>query len=427
MSCKLFVAILCCSLAATTHAQGPSLEHAAAQLQAATVTLRVTPPKAEEGDTPQVSVFSAVSLGKGLMITPLFENENVRVRVTLPNGGQAEALPLVLDEHAGIALLTMNDKTLPAISLAEAAPKAGAWAISAAAWGGEEPVVSVGVVSGAERTLAGTSYPALLQLDLRTAATSSGAGVVNSQGELLGLIVAASAPANQRGWTYAIPISQIRRVLRAAQDRPAGAEGVMVIQRRKPFVGMVMTGSDKGVHIDRIHPGGPAERAGLEVGDEILAVDNLQIRSVYQAVRPILFKQPGDQIDLLVQQRTGQKTVKVTLGGGVVVAGAPKIKLSGLHQPKIQVAGPPTRPGHLAEVGADEQPEEPESSEVTEAAKIALLEKALDRYRSAIVIMQAQVNRQQQERANAKVLVEKLEAEISTLRNQINALKADKR
>ena len=76
----------------------------------------------------------------------------------------------------------------------------------------------------------------------------------------------------------------------------------------------------------------------------------------------------------------------------------------------------------LAEVGAGEGDEPTVATPEGEAAKIALLEKALDRYRSAIVIMQAQLNQQQQERAGSKAMIEKLESEIQSLREQLKSI-----
>ncbi|WP_197443096.1 S1C family serine protease [Lignipirellula cremea] len=424
-STLLFQAILCASLWASPCVLAqelPSLESAAEKLQAATVTLRVSPPAGAENQEPaKISVFSAVSLGDGLLVTPLFENERSQVRVTLPGGGQALAEPLVLDEHSGLALLQMDQKTAPGVTLAEKSPRAGSWVVSAAGWGDEDALVSVGVVSGVDRSLPGASYPPLLQLDLRTASTSSGAGLVNVQGELLGLIVATGEPSNQRGWTYAIPAEQIRRVVRAFRSRPAEQDGVMVIQRRRPVVGMMLTGRAEGVHIDRLTDGGPAASAGLQIGDEILAVEGVQVRSVYQAVRPLLFKQPGDTIDYLVQQEAGQKTITVALGGGVVIQGAPRVKLSGYFQPKILVEGRPLRAGHLAEVGAEPNPPAavPPDENSSDSQKIAILQKALDGYRSAIVHMQGQLIRQQQDREKTQALIEKLEGEIESLRKKL--------
>ena len=62
----------------------------------------------EEPALPQVTVFSGVSLGDGLLVTPIFVVKDARVRVTIPGGEQAKAKPLVIDQFCGLALLEMD-------------------------------------------------------------------------------------------------------------------------------------------------------------------------------------------------------------------------------------------------------------------------------------------------------------------------------
>jgi len=420
-----------------------SLEAASEKLQSSTVTLRVTPKPAEaEGDNsaedakPKVSVFSAVCLGDGKLVTPLFEGADAQIRVTLPGGPQATAKPIVFDEHSGLALLQMTNRTMAGIDLSKDSPRVGSWAVSAAAWGAEPAVVSAGIISGVDRSLPGANYPSLLQLDLRIADTSSGAGVANSEGELLGVIVATEAALNKKGFTYAIPVAQIKRLLKAHAAKPPLEDGVLIIQKRRAIVGMKLTGGLDAVVIERITAGGPAEKAGLKKGDEVVAVDGVNIRSVYQAIRPIMYKQPGDDLTFVVQQKDGLRSITVRLGGGVVVPSAPKIQLSNYEQPRISIGGPArlTPLEHVAEVGVGSAARPAEVSGDTHgraasnqtastqtAAKMALLEKALDGYRNAIVVMRGDLTKQKQQKAELESELKKMQEEISHLREQLEA------
>lgn len=127
----------------------PALETAAQKLQAATLTVRIS--AAEE--TSEVTVVTGVSLGKGLVVTPLFAPDDVRVRVTIPGGMQALATPLVFDEHSGLALFQLDNKDLTGLELGETAPRVGSWVLSGAGWGVEKAVVSLGIVGGVDSTL----------------------------------------------------------------------------------------------------------------------------------------------------------------------------------------------------------------------------------------------------------------------------------
>ncbi|MCH5374509.1 MAG: S1C family serine protease, partial [Planctomycetes bacterium] len=124
----------------------------------------------------------------------------------------------VLDEYTGLALLE-TDRAMPGtITCTDALPPIGSWVLSAAAWGTEPPAVSVGILGADERTLPGTNYPPLLQCDLRTAETSSGAGVVDGKGHLIGVVVATDAEQGNRGWTYAVPAAHVQRLMTVWED-----------------------------------------------------------------------------------------------------------------------------------------------------------------------------------------------------------------
>jgi S1-C subfamily serine protease len=419
--CALLLAAV--GVCAPLSADEPSFEQAAEKLQAATLTVRVSRADADE-DSPQVTVFTGISLGKGIVVTPLFTPDDLRIRVTLPGGMQAEARTLVLDEHSGLALLKLDDEGVAGLELAADAPKVGSWVMSAAGWGVEKAVVSLGIVGGVDRSLPGANYPPLLQLDLRTAETSSGAAVVNQKGELLGVVVAAESAEGQRGWTYAVPVKHVQRLLRA---RPEEDKGQVLLQRRKPVVGMVLDPQEGGdVIVKQLSEDGPAAKAGIQVGDHILAADGIVIRSVYQAVRPLLFKQPGDTMTFDVAGEDGEvRTVEVVLGGGVVLPSAPSFKLANVIEPKLIVTGQtvagglPRRP-NVAEVFAlgegvnDNAPLDPEAETIESlTAKIALLEKALDRYPRTIAAQRAKL--------------EEAEAQIRALEAELELLKAKSR
>lgn len=161
---------------------------------------------------------------------------------------------------------------------------------------------------------------------------------------------------------------------------------------------MRLEGDEDAIFVRQITPGGPADKAGLKVGDQVLATDGVAIRSVYQAVLPSLHKQPGDTMRFRIQRDGMYQTVEVVLGGGVELPSAPRNLLSDLIQPQLQVGRDPSgayvtrnRPGHVAEVFAPANPATDTDREPTAAEKLALLEKALDRYRQVIELQQQQI------------------------------------
>jgi hypothetical protein len=297
--------------------------------------------------------------------------------------------------------------------------------LSAAAWGLEQPLVARAIVGGVDRQHPGTKYPPLLMCDALTTRTASGAGLVDREGKLHGVIVAAEKGEGRRGWTYAVPVTHVQRILRAADEQKS--DGVVILKRRRPVVGMELAGRDDAVMVERVIRGGPAEKAGIKVGDEVLATDGVAIRAAYQAVVPTMFKQPGDTTTFRLRRGAEEVEATVVLGGGVEITSAPLDVIASFVEPKVQlirdargiVVNAPR--GGVAEVAA--QPplpdDPPPAAAPTAADKLALLEKAMGRYQAVIEIQQRQIADEQKRRQEQEAQLQALRAEIEALRKTL--------
>lgn len=432
-SSPIFVLLLAIAFTGSLRAQQPSSEGKASEgkasevktgdwkstakcLQASIVTVRIrraeTPQsdeaaKAEDstGDKsstaqPSVTVCTGFCVAPGKVITSTLASTDDRIRLTLAGGLQSDARLLAIDEYSGLALLGCDRKELTPLTLATQSPAVGEYVMAGAAWGVDQPVVSLGIVGATDRTLAGLEVPPLLQCDVRTVETSSGSPIANQQAEVVGIVMAIEEPESRRGWTYAIPATHIRRLLRSA-DSPAQSDetSVVVLKRRRPIVGMVLEGGEEAVRVERITPGGPAEKAGLKVGDQVVAADGVTIRSVYQAVLPTLYKQPGDTVRFQVRREGGAVELEVVLGGGVELPKLSQRNFSKLIMPRVQVGRnqdgqyyAQSGSGHVREVYSPPLPHEAEPpAPATAEQKIELLEKALERYQAVIELQQQQL------------------------------------
>ena len=168
-----------------------------------------------------------------------------------------------MDEYSGLMLLRAETGSLSPLPLASAVPAVGSEMLAAAAWGLEQPLVARGIVGGVDRQHPSSNFPPLLQCDVLTSETSTGAGVVNSNGQLLGVIVAADREGGRRGWAYAVPAPHIHRLIRVADDR--NDAGIVILKRRRPVVGLVLDQNNDAVLVQRLTPGGPAEKAGIDL------------------------------------------------------------------------------------------------------------------------------------------------------------------
>ncbi|MCH8046903.1 MAG: serine protease, partial [Planctomycetes bacterium] len=263
-----------------------------------------------------VIVCTGIALGDGHVVTFCNAPLAARYRVTLPRGKQAEAILRVVDHYSGLRLLGITGAKLTGLRPADQPPQVGSPVMSAAAEGLERPSISVGIVSANGRIVGQGGLPPLLQCDVRTTETSSGAAIVDAAGRLLGIVAATNSPGEQRGWTYAVPAEHLRRLLAARR------EGVLIeLKRRRPIVGWTLgPGKVKDtVVVERVVKDGPADQAGVVQGAILKEVDGRAIRNTYQAVNLILNKQPGDQVALVCETGNRRENLSLTLGGGAEI------------------------------------------------------------------------------------------------------------
>ncbi len=459
-SLTLQAGVILLSLLATASAQDlntpfVSWEKPTQRLQNATVTVRILyqspKPAAEKIDSanPQaagaatdkpsqerpagstVIVCSGLCVARNKFVTAVQVGTDSQIRFTFPGGSQGDARLRVIDEFSGLAILESKSDAATPIDLTAAPAAAGSWVMTGSAWGVEKPIVSLGIVGAVDRTLTGGSYPPLLQCDVRTTETSCGAGVVNSQGKLVGVVIGTDKPEAQRGWAYAVPITHVQRLLRVADGAKAGVKvgvppsggseedkSVIVLKRRRPVVGMSLDSeADGAIIVRRVVPGGPADKAGIKIGDHVTATDGIRIRSVYQATVPTLHKQPGDTISFTIERAGKPQEIQFTLGGGVELPSLPENQLAEILQPKVQI----TRDlkGGYKNSSPLAPREEPEGAFAAE--KIALLEKAMDRYQKVIELQQQQLKDATASRRQLEESLETLKADLESLRKQLQA------
>jgi S1-C subfamily serine protease len=362
------------------------------------------PPDEKAKEQASVVVCSGFCVAPNMVVTATLAASDDRIRLTLPGGAQSDARLIAVDEYSGLSLLSCDGKQLTPLKLAGESPAVGEYVMAGAAWGVDKPIVSLGIVGATERTVSGLLVPPLLQCDLRTVDTSSGSPLANRQGEAVGILLAIEEGKAQRGWTYAIPASHIRRLLRSVEALQLGQTAtdksqVVVLKRRRPIVGMVLEGNEEAVLVQRVTAGGPAAKAGVKVGDRILTADGVMIRSAYQAVLPTLYKQPGDSIRYRVQREDGEREIEIILGGGVELPQLSQQDLGQLLLPRIKIGRDrdgsfyaQNDRGHLREVSQPPLPAEPATPEPpTPQQKIDLLIKSLERYQAAIEAQQKEI------------------------------------
>lgn len=243
------------------------------------------------GDMPQERVLG--SLGSGVIVKPngiIVTNNHVikgadEITVVLADRREFEAEIVMADEGTDLAVLRIQsgDERLAFVPLADSDDvEVGDIVLAIGNPFGIGQTVTSGIVSAAARTQKGiTDFGFFIQTDAAINPGNSGGALIGLDGRLMGVNTAIySRTGASNGIGFAIPANMVQTVLRAALDggtlvRPwMGFNGQSVTTDIASSMGLDRPG---GVLIDSLYPGGPADIAGLGVGDIIMAIDGHEV------------------------------------------------------------------------------------------------------------------------------------------------------
>lgn len=188
------------------------------------------------------------------------------ITVTLPDGSTVPATLAGSDGGTDLAVLKV-DSQAPAVTVAQSAAVPGnlALAIGRAEDSGVNATLGIiSAVSGPWRTWRGGRLDGYIRLDLTLYPGSSGALVLNVQGEALGI----ATPALSRIAGVAIPATTIDSVVDAILSRGRVARGFLGVGLQP----VELPDHQKGLIVLSLEPHGPAATAGVLVGDVLVSL-----------------------------------------------------------------------------------------------------------------------------------------------------------
>ncbi len=268
----------------------------------------------------------------GLILTNkhVVEEENVEYTVVLSNGKKYSAKILAKDPVNDVAILKINAKNLPTLTLGDSDKiQVGQTVIAIGyALGEFQNTVSVGVISGIGRNiLAGSSsgkieeLSQLIQTDAAINEGNSGGPLLNLSGRVIGINTAMASGAENIG--FAIPINTVKKSVEQVKKSGKitypflGINYILINEEIKEKYnlsvnyGALIVKDENGISVV---PGSAADKAGLQENDIILEIDGKKISKDNPLNKIILSKNPGDKISLKILRKGKEINLTATLG-----------------------------------------------------------------------------------------------------------------
>ncbi|HSW69023.1 MAG TPA: Do family serine endopeptidase [Gammaproteobacteria bacterium] len=302
----------------------PSVVNIRAQIKITDINALSKLERSQGGPVPDkfLSVGSGVIVNadKGYILTNAHVVDDAeRVVVTLSDGRHYTAKTLGADKASDIALLQVQAKNLTAMTLGNSNDlKVGDFVAAIGNPFGLSQSVSSGIVSALGRSTLGIeNYENFIQIDAPINPGNSGGALVDTQGRLVGINTAILAPdRGSIGIGFAIPSNMAQSVMQQLIEYGnvrRGALGIGAQDISPELATAFNVASSKGALVTQIIPNSPAEKAGLQVGDVITAVNGENIKTANDVVNAVGFIRVDSKANISILRKNKPSEISAVL------------------------------------------------------------------------------------------------------------------
>ena len=266
------------------------------------------------------------SLGSGVIMSEqgfILTNHHViqgadAIQVSLQDGRMAQAKLVGSDPDTDVAVLKIDLKKLPVITLGHSDNlRVGDVVLAIGNPFGVGQTVTMGIVSATGRNKLGiNTFENFIQTDAAINPGNSGGALVDAEGNLVGINTAMfSRSGGYQGIGFAIPTSLADDVMKEILQHGRPVRGWLGVEAQAitPQIARALELDDThGVVVVGVVRDGPAHRAGLQPGDVIVAIDGKKIAEAREALIAISNRKPGDRVKLEVLRDGKSLTLEAT-------------------------------------------------------------------------------------------------------------------
>jgi Do/DeqQ family serine protease len=311
----------------------------------------------ENGSGGETSLGSGVIVAEdGLIVT----NEHVvrdadEIIVRLWNRSEYPARVVGADARTDVALLRIRPSgKLPVAVLGDSTRlKVGEWAIAVGNPFGLESTVTLGVISATGRSDLGVeSAEDFIQTDASINPGNSGGPLLNTRGEVVGINTAIVSTG--QGIGFAIPISTVMSIEQELARNGAvrrGWLGVGIQTLTPDLAESFGAKGEKGILVNRVAPGGPAEVGGLRGGDIITSFRGKPVTGVKEFQKLGSSAAPGSTVSMDILRAGKRARVDVVVAEMDRQEAPPQPRKAAVDAWGLAVDGIP--PGALRDLGIE--------------------------------------------------------------------------
>jgi serine protease Do len=286
-----------------------------------------------QGGSAQPTTREAQSLGSGFLISAdgyLVTNNHVitadgqgkveQITVSTSDGSEYEATVVGADQASDLAVLKIKgSKPFPFVHFGDSRhARVGDWVIAIGQPFGLGGTVTAGIISAVLRNAGSGAYDRYIQTDASINRGNSGGPLFDMQGDVIGINNAIYSPTGGSvGIGFAIPAETAAPIVQKLIKGEEILRGYLGV-RIQPVTGDLSDAlgipDNRGEFVQSVEAGGPADKAGLKVGDVVLNVNGKEITPDQTLSYIVANLAPGTRAPIVVLRDGKRMTLNATVG-----------------------------------------------------------------------------------------------------------------